>query len=678
MQAQELLSLSDIARLANVQRPVVTVWRSRSKGTVTPFPDPVHRVGSQDLFDAADVVAWLQVTGRGNNPEFREDSAAFSSAARDNFHAITSLLLLHQLLGRPLSGLSPEDLLDAADEVDPDDEFIYSELEEESNELKSLGPYVDRLIDAAYSAQSAFESLLTERFRANEVRLSRTSVSAEALRLAALCALELSGSDLVFHEATAGGSDLISELLSCLDESASARIQEPAAGSQTDSLDRLTLRRLKMLGSTNESLTIFKPQGGSLPTVHLAQFPSPGMPDDDPESILQAIDDLVLELGPAQGAVLVAPANVLVDALESKTATGIRAQILRMGRVRAAVRLPQGHFLYKPRTALCLWVIGPEIADVPLADRRIMLANLSDMELDDHVVPDFIADLGASLLGEQALRAHAFRFAHWARTSALAASTTDLIPARSKADPRPLPDSVTLAKIQVEYDMALANLNCTAGPRPELSIELRARAGHNEPSPRYAGTATLGELLAQKIVRLIPGTRFAKESLTASPEDGLKVWNTADLYHGSPSATVSYFDLARTYGQAALTVPGDIVFSAKGAPAAVVDHEGSKAVNYPVRILRVNADTASGIIPEVLSMDINSAHHSAWRRWEVRRLPTDLCRSLEESLRIIAEERTAATQRLVRLDDMSQQLINALSSGELEILVPDTGKEGRP
>lgn len=678
MQEQELLSLSDIARLANVQRPVVTVWRSRSKGSATPFPEPAQQVGAQDLFSASEVVDWLQATGRGNNPEFSDDAAAFASTARENFHEVTSLLLLRQLVGQPLSELDMDGLLDAADEADPDDEFIYAELETASERLDSLAKYVDRLIDASYDAPSAFESLLAERFRANEVALSRTSISDEARRLAALCALELSGHDLVFHETSDGGSDLIFELLRRLDESMAARILPPADKGHKNPLNRLTLRRLKMLASMNESLTITKSPAGDLPTVHLAQFPSPGLPNDHPESVLQEIDDLVLELGPSQGAVIIAPANALVDALESKSATGIRAQVLRMGRVRAAARLPQGHLLYKPRTALALWVIGPEASDVPLADRRIMLANISDVELNDVVISDFIADLGASFMDERALRSHAFRFAHWARTSAVVASTTGLIPVKTKAKSRALPDATALATYQIEVDMALEGLNSTAAQRPAFSIELQARINHVEPAQAQASTSTLGELVSNKTVRLFSGTRFNQQSLTASPKNGLKVWTIADLREGSPSAAVSYFDLARSYGHTVLTVPGDVVFSAQGVPVAVVDRDGSHAVNYPARILRIDAAAVSGVAPDVLAMDINAADHSAWRRWEIHRLPAETAHPLERILGALAGERQAAMQRVALLDNMSHQLIRAISSDGLEIIVPNTGKEGCP
>ena len=65
-----LISLADVARLARVQRPVVSMWRSRSAATDSPFPMPIERAGPQELFDAEQVVSWLELTGRGNNLTF--------------------------------------------------------------------------------------------------------------------------------------------------------------------------------------------------------------------------------------------------------------------------------------------------------------------------------------------------------------------------------------------------------------------------------------------------------------------------------------------------------------------------------------------------------------------------------------------------------------------------------
>ncbi|MGO1230737.1 hypothetical protein [Glutamicibacter arilaitensis] len=353
MNAQELITLPDIARLADVQRPVVSVWRTRSRGTEFPFPESKQKIGSQELFASEEIVQWLQATGRGNNPEFKEDSAAYATLARENFPLITALLALQQFLGQPLAQFSTNELLDAADELDPDDQCLYSEIEAGHGNLTFIAGYVDKLIDASYGALPAFQSLFNDRFRANEISISRTALSEPACGLVAKCALELAGPDSVFHEATPGGSDLIYALMQLVEESTSLQIQLPTAVEERDA-SRLTVRRLKMLLAANESFIAASPSNRIKPIIHLAQYPSPEMQDDDPLAVLQAIDDLVLELGPSHSAIVIAPANALVNATEHKEDANVRASILRMGRVRAAALLPPGHFLFKPRTALGL------------------------------------------------------------------------------------------------------------------------------------------------------------------------------------------------------------------------------------------------------------------------------------------------------------------------------------
>jgi hypothetical protein len=55
-----LMTMTDIAELAGVQRPVVTTWRRRHAD----FPAPAGGDESQPLFGPSDVAAWLFGTGR--------------------------------------------------------------------------------------------------------------------------------------------------------------------------------------------------------------------------------------------------------------------------------------------------------------------------------------------------------------------------------------------------------------------------------------------------------------------------------------------------------------------------------------------------------------------------------------------------------------------------------------
>lgn len=102
------MSLSDLTRLAGVQRPVPPMWRTRFRDTDHPFPEPEPVHGDRDalLFKDDEVVAWLEATDRGNNPAVRLEQALHDErpsrllAALD---AASSLLLLRHLSDEPLA-----------------------------------------------------------------------------------------------------------------------------------------------------------------------------------------------------------------------------------------------------------------------------------------------------------------------------------------------------------------------------------------------------------------------------------------------------------------------------------------------------------------------------------------------------------------------------------------------
>ncbi len=64
MRMSDTLSLADVARLSGVQRPVVSMWRKRPKAGLR-FPEPT----ADGRFLAEEITAYLEATGRGNNPE---------------------------------------------------------------------------------------------------------------------------------------------------------------------------------------------------------------------------------------------------------------------------------------------------------------------------------------------------------------------------------------------------------------------------------------------------------------------------------------------------------------------------------------------------------------------------------------------------------------------------------
>src|SRR4051794_27831717 len=98
---RQTLTLQDIADLARVRRPVVSMWRRRTtvNGRVVLFPQALFSVGGSERFDRDEIVAYLETTGRGNNTESRQDAPATGVPDGVDREDIVTFLCLHALTG---------------------------------------------------------------------------------------------------------------------------------------------------------------------------------------------------------------------------------------------------------------------------------------------------------------------------------------------------------------------------------------------------------------------------------------------------------------------------------------------------------------------------------------------------------------------------------------------------
>lgn len=125
------LDLAGVSRLAGVQRPVVSVWRTRYAASAHPFPPPVDSSGGRVLFEAQAVAEWLQQTGRGNNPSAALDAAAHASppgfdyAHPRHVAVVDALVTALALIDEEPSVSAIESL---ARRADADDRFMLAEL----------------------------------------------------------------------------------------------------------------------------------------------------------------------------------------------------------------------------------------------------------------------------------------------------------------------------------------------------------------------------------------------------------------------------------------------------------------------------------------------------------------------------------------------------------------------
>ena len=673
------ISLSDVASLARVQRAVVSMWRTRFRSKERPFPAPVTQTGSQELFDAHEVAAWLVETGHGNNPQAHDDLAAFAVLAdgrRDDpqaFQALTSLLTLLAMGGEPFPHWDSEDLLDLADEHDPDDEFLYHELETVAADLPALARFASELADAAFNPAAAFELLMANRFRAGLRSHIDTALTDEAAQLVAGIAVELAAGlpePPVFADPSDGGSDLLLALTAALGDAADATLMTRSGRGENA---RLVRRRLLVHGVSGRTLTV-DPNGefgidGT--AVHLAHYPSPGRPGMTALEILTAVDQAVLQMDDRQRGVVLAPAAVLSDVLSKGEAREVRAGLIRDGRVRAIVRLPEGLLRSKPRQALALWVLGPAHPDVPIADRWTVVADLSGEKLDPGTVQDLISDVAASLGSQEQVRAHSFRFARPVLTRAVLPGSTALTAAAHAAPPVSAPRGAAAA---LRADELLEGLSAEA-PQDHLyrySVEPTPDGGtRRRPRP-------LGSLVDEGLVKYVPGTRLADGE--ASTTGSHPVYGIPELLKENPrgSRRIDLLVFTANHERGRLTEPGDVVFCTGPQAAAFVDAEGGAVVQYPARVLRVNKAKQLGLLPDLVAADINAqgAGSGRWRRWPVRQIPADPGPEVSGLLLELDAQRAQARARLKQLDELTTLVLDGVAGGTVTVTATDSPMEG--
>ena len=154
------VTMQSIADLTRVQRGVVSMWRTRFAGTPHPFPPSLSE--DELLFDAQQVAAWLDASGKGNNPQAPLEVLLHSSQfeeLRGDPETASVLFLLHDLVGGQLTEVRPEDVRDAL-------AHRTSELLIPQHRLEGLWAQaellsaVDELAEAAFSGRALLDRLV--------------------------------------------------------------------------------------------------------------------------------------------------------------------------------------------------------------------------------------------------------------------------------------------------------------------------------------------------------------------------------------------------------------------------------------------------------------------------------------------------------------------------------------
>ena len=639
-----LLDLTGVARLAEVRRPVVSMWRSRFRASTDPFPSSVHEKGGRPYYDAMSVAHWLTRTAHGNNPDAVADAAA-SAAPRDfdiadpaHVAYIDALLTLDGVADEAIGDADPAALRRLAETSDPDDSCLATEV---ASAPPSWVEWERLLTDAAYSPLAASRLLERRHTATTSAHGSSGPLSAQLEDLLSDLAHGLaSSSDAVLVVNDGVLPALASQLATGIDDETELFVPATPQGR--------AMRRRRLL----EGTPVLANRSSSSATLFVTRLPAGGA--RLAAQMLRAVDELVLEMQDTDRAIVLAPASALTERLSAADVLA-RTDAMRSGRLRAIVKLPSGLVTSSPREAVALWVLGRETGDVPIADRFTAVADLTATPLTLATRADVTSDVLTAMGSASDVRAHAFRFARLIRTTSLLASRGSLVGGRTHAPvpfARDLPAVLDQARQRIDSDVV------DAVPTASTTIAV--------------ASSRVDALIAGGHLRVLPGTRISRDEFGGS---GLVAIDAESL---SDPATIGErrvdpMEFASRHPAARLTSPGDVVFRTAPTPAAWVDPDGSKVVVYPARVLRIRAADPGGLVPELIAADVASsaAGAGAWRRWTLRRVTPSAVAPLRQALGNIAATRAELQTRITNLDHYADTLTAAVVAGAVTFTDPD-------
>jgi hypothetical protein len=623
--------MSDIAAFARVKRPVVSTWRRRHPD----FPAAVSENSGRPLFDGAQVAEWLTASGLGNATpaELRSELALFGIIAlRERFTAwqlietVGSLLCLRRLGERAL--VDPETdagddalwagLLRRAERIDVEDEYVLRELRTidaaaAPADAAALARLAEELVEAAYSEQGAYEWLLAARSRLGLDTLAADAVTPELRsllgQLTDLRARLGEGARVTLADPYARTGDLLAAVLADAEERDLLKV---LAADPDGRLTRITRRRLLLAGVDELDLDV---QTGTDLEEHFAdpdlvvtQLPYRPGEDRSVVAVLTELERVAYLLRPGCTAVVLGPADALVDELRSTEAAQLRAALLRENLVESVIALPGGVLPFRPGYRPALWTLtrGP----VREASGKVLLADISAEPLTPHVSARLAEDV--LLWRAEGLR----RDGHDPRYGRVV-PVADLDRAFRGALTPPAPPLSVFWSTEVAERPALI---AEAEARLERAAA-EARTYEEQRGP-YRGPVlrrvdglpprtTLGRLIAARRVTRLPGHRLDPAHLAADGHHA--VVGPEEVTGDRPigGRRIDRIVLATTYERAALTEPGDIVYTLAPRLGIYVDHDGFSVVAFPARILRVNRGAARPVTPRVLAALLGAARGTA-------------------------------------------------------------------
>lgn len=676
-----LVSKSDIAEMANVDRSVVSKWIARGLG----FPQPVEG----DRYEPREVAEWLINTGHGRRDaeELREEVSLYTlvgladSYEGDDFTGAVTALICLRHMNDYLTRLD-EGTQDArstlaavrslAAEVDPDDELLLSEIRAIPHYAGWLVSAVDDLVQAAYSSSAAFERVIASRTKLGGAAGADRAVTRPLARLIT----ELSGvrelaqreASIVVADPATGAGDLLVAVADILGEDTEPRF----VGAEPDSaLARLARRRIAVREDAEHDIrtSAILPDEAGTPDAIVTQLPYQAGEGRDAYAILSALGDIGVRLpGRNRFAVVLGPADILCDDLPAGPAVE-RAKHLQADMVEAIIRLPVRLVPHLPRYRTALWVMTQ--ARTSRWKGHLLTIDVSDRDLTDDLV-DTIADEVVTWRRE-GFRPHAH-----GRSLAADKRVADLVdPPRSLLGQNTHNGEPGLRKRAA--DARVTKITQRRADLDKVTVTARLPV-HTEiliAADRHPATESIGRLVSGGRLIRLSGTKINPRHLTASGTNA--VLGKTELQAALLNERARRIDLATfaaAYRTASLTERGDVLVTLTPQPVAVVDHTGSSVVERPVRILRIPEPERLHFTPRVLAAllfgDGKTPAGQALEDYRIPLLPDDEVARLDELLAELETRQGLAQREANLLDGLRQVATRGLFDGTLSLIPAST------
>jgi len=693
-----LMTMTDIAEFADVQRPVVTTWRRRYPDS---FPAPAAGDEARLLYDPDEIAGWLLTTGRIDRARAQKELALFkltglaaSYPGQDVVAAVTALICLRYLAGEndPLAEGAADPVTAVrvlGHDLDPNGSMLRAEVDAIPPSASWVIGLVDDLVEAAYNCREAFEWVMSVRKRLvgpmaqAPGALIASAVTRELARLVA----ELSGASergrrgqLVVADLAAGPGDLLAEVVRLLGIDNPPRV---VAAEADPVLARLVRRRMLVHGVHRDDVAI--QVGAELPAllgepdVIVTQLPYQPGEVRDLAVALDAVDNMALRLTPGRFAVVLGPAAALTDEIPYSAAHDARVALLKADSVEAVIRLPGGMLPFRPAYETALWVLTQ--ARGSRWQGRVLLADVSAKPLTLEVVSDLVEDVVTWRRDGYQPGAHRRQYGQ----------QVDVVNLTDR--PRPLVVSghpVSLRDREADGNRRITDITSYGAELDRIGADATAARCHvpteSLASANQRPTAqSLRALIRAGRLMLCQGTRIREAYIGASGRHtvlgGHYVVLGSEEVAGLRRAgqrKIERETFTQAYPNARLTVPGDVLVTMAPHPAALVDLDGFSIAEFPVRILRIPAAEAEQFTPRVLAAllfaDGSGGRAAgavrAGRSLEDQRvllLPPEQIRPLDQILAAAEDRRDLAQHELDVLAELQAATVSGLIDGTLTL-----------